>query len=106
MILVRIDPRDLLQDSFRVSNLRNLGSSRLLLSDLMRVEIFDDDVFEVGCGNARNRSDRCGFGFSMEVGERDVIAVADAGLGGVGRMRWPASSNSNPVRRWSDFILA
>jgi diguanylate cyclase (GGDEF)-like protein len=53
----------------------------------MLTERFDDDGFNVSSRNAGDRSHRCCLGLSMEVGQRNIIAIADAGLGGVSRHR-------------------
>src|SRR5260221_13654480 len=50
----------------------------------MLIHRFDNDAFDVGCGNAGDRSNRYRLGFSVEMGQRDVIPIADSGFGGVG----------------------
>src|SRR5258706_11476401 len=50
----------------------------------MLIQRFDNDVFYVGCWNAGNRSDRYRLGLSLEVRQRDVIAIANSTFGGVG----------------------
>src|SRR5712672_2337032 len=49
----------------------------------MLVHRFDNDVFDVGCWNAGDRSDRYRPGLSLEMRQRGVIAVADSSFGGV-----------------------
>src|SRR5712671_1267244 len=44
----------------------------------------DNDGFDVGCGNARDRSDRYRLGLSLEMRQRGVIAIADSSFGGMG----------------------
>jgi len=56
-----------------------------ILTSLMLVEGFDDDLLDISCGNARNRSDLCRLRLSMQTWSRHVIAIADAGLGRVRR---------------------
>src|ERR1700730_5104448 len=82
---MHIDTRDLLQGRFAVANVSVAGSRLLLLSDQMLGEGLKDDILDVGRGNTRDRPDRCSFGFAMQVRKRDVIAIADAGLGRMGR---------------------
>src|SRR6266404_1711872 len=50
----------------------------------MLVHRFDNDVFDVGCGNARDRSARYRLRLSLEMRQRDVIAIANSTFGGVG----------------------
>src|SRR6266849_5624927 len=50
----------------------------------MLIRRFDNDVFDVGCGNAGDRSNRYSLGLSLEMRQRGVIAVADSSFGGVG----------------------
>jgi hypothetical protein len=54
------------------------------LGHKMLIHRFDYDVFDVGCGNAGDRSDRYRFGLSLEMRQRDVIAIANSSFGGVG----------------------
>src|ERR1700687_2185445 len=82
---MHIDTRDLLQGRFAISNVRSAGGRLLILSDQMLIERLNDDVFDVGRPNTGDRPDWCSFGFSMQVRKRDVIAIADAGLGRMGR---------------------
>src|ERR1700733_10900945 len=82
---MHIDTHDLLQGRFAISNVSSAGGRLLLLSDQMLVERLNDDVFDVGRRNSGDRPDRCSFGFSMQVRKRDIVAIANAGLGGVGR---------------------
>src|SRR6266436_7044756 len=51
----------------------------------MLIHRSDNDVFDVGCGNAGDRSDRYRLGLSLEKRQRSVIAIADSIFGGVGR---------------------
>src|SRR5258708_10663260 len=44
----------------------------------------DNDVFDVGCGNPGDRSDRYRLGLSLEMRQRGVIAIADSSFGGMG----------------------
>src|SRR5438477_5390431 len=55
-----------------------------MLADEMLIHRFDNDVFDVGCGNAGDRTDRYRLGLSLEKRLRDVIAIADSSFGGVG----------------------
>src|SRR6266702_3108899 len=55
-----------------------------VLGDKVLIHRFDNDVFDVGCGNAGDRSNRYGLGLTLEMRQRDVIAVADSSFGGVG----------------------
>ena len=55
-----------------------------MLADEMLIHRFDNDVFDVGCGNAGDRSDRYRLGLSLEMRQRGVIAIADSSFGGVG----------------------
>ena len=57
----------------------------LSLGDEMRIERFEDDVLDLGCGNAGHRSDVSRPGLSMQARQRHIIAIADAGLGRMGR---------------------
>src|SRR5580693_9858 len=82
---MHIDTYDLLQGRFAIPNVSVAGGRLLLLSDQMLVERLDDDGFDVGRPNTGDRPDRGSFGFSMQVRKRDVIAIANAGLGCVGR---------------------
>src|SRR5438874_12517913 len=82
---MHIDTRNLRQRRLAISNVSWAESRFLLLSDQMLVEGLNDDVFGVGRWNTGDRPDGCGLGFSMQVLKRDVIAIANAGLGGVGR---------------------
>ena len=81
MILMNIDARDRILQYFAVSNLRGLGGWILLLS----AERFDDNLFYFGRRNTGDRSNRCCFGFSVKVRQRNIIALANAGLGRMGR---------------------
>src|SRR6266404_3027267 len=54
------------------------------MGDELLIHRFDDDVFDVGCGNAGDRSDRYGLRLSLEMRQRGVIAIADSSFGGVG----------------------
>src|SRR5947207_8855704 len=56
-----------------------------MLADEMLIHRFDNDVFDVGCGNAGDRSDRYRLGLTLEKRLRDVIAIANSSFGGV---RW------------------
>src|SRR4029077_19617942 len=51
----------------------------------MLIHRLDNDVFDVGCGNPGDRSYRCRLGLSLEMRQRDVIAIADSSFGGWGR---------------------
>src|ERR1700688_4587922 len=55
------------------------------LGDKMLIHRFDNDVFDVGCGNAGDRSNRYRLGLSLEMRQRDIIAIAYSSFGG---MRW------------------
>ena len=82
---MRIDARHLLQHSFAISNVRDARGWLLFLCIQMLVERFNNCIFNVSSRNAGNRSDSCCFGFSVQERKRDIVAIAYAGLGGVGR---------------------
>src|SRR5258705_838284 len=50
----------------------------------MLVHGSDNDVFNVRCWNAGDRSNRYRLGLSFEMRQRDVVAIADSSFGGVG----------------------
>src|SRR5262245_50274081 len=54
------------------------------LTTEMLVDGCDDDVLDIICRNAGDRSDLGRLSFSMQAWQRDIIAITDAGLG---RMR-------------------
>src|SRR5260370_1565517 len=60
------------------------GTSQALLGDKMLIHRFDNDVFDVSCGNTGDRSDRYCLGVSLEIRQRDIIAIANSSFGGVG----------------------
>jgi hypothetical protein len=82
---VRIDARHLLQHSFAISNVRDARGWLLFLCIQMLVERFNNCIFNVSSRNAGNRSDSCCFGFSVQERKRDIVAIAYAGLGRMGR---------------------
>jgi hypothetical protein len=47
----------------------------------MLVEGCEDDVLDISCRHAGDRSDFCRLGLSMQARQRDIIAIMDAGLG-------------------------
>src|SRR5260370_32060754 len=67
------------------------GTWLVVLGAKMLIHRSDNDVFDVGCGNAGDRSDRCRLGLSLEMRQRDVIAIPDSSFGSV---RW-----DHPVAR-------
>src|SRR5437868_5606795 len=82
---MHVNTRGSLADDFAVPNIRGTRGGPFPASNQMRVDGLDNDVLDFGRGNAGDRSDRRGLGLTMEVRQRDVVAIADAGLGGVGR---------------------
>src|SRR5437762_5200571 len=80
-ILVHINADHLFRDHAAVVR---VCSWLAVLRYKMLIDRSDNDVFDVGCGNAGDRSDRYRLGLSLEMRQRDVIAIADASLGGVG----------------------
>ena len=55
-----------------------------VLGDKMLVHGSDNDVFNVRCWNAGDRSNRYRLGLAIEMRQRDVIAIANSSFGGVG----------------------
>src|ERR1700730_14644489 len=51
----------------------------------MLIHRFENDVFDFSCWYAGARSDRYCLGVSLALRQRDVIAIANPSLGGVGR---------------------
>src|SRR5260221_9291581 len=85
-ILVHINPDYLLRDHHAAMVcVRAAGTWLAVLGAKMLIHRFDDDVFDVGCGNAGDRSDRYSLGLSLEMRQRDEIAIANSSFGGVGR---------------------
>src|SRR5258708_4155087 len=64
--------------------LRDHQSWLVVLGHKMLIHRFYNDVFDVGCGNAGDRSDCYRLGLSLEMRQRGVIAIADSSFGGVG----------------------
>src|SRR6202158_4357907 len=60
----------------------------VVLGYKMLIHRFDNDVFDVGCGNAGDRFDRYRLGLSLEMRQRNVIAIANSSFGGV---RWDSA---------------
>src|SRR5260370_42367438 len=84
-ILVDINTVHLLRDRHAaIARVCAAGTWLVVLGGKMLIHRSDNDVFDVGCGNAGDRSDRYCLGLSLEMRQRDVIAVADSSFGGVG----------------------
>jgi len=77
---MHLNAHDLLQDNSAVPSVRDARGWFLLPGDQMLVERFDNDAFDLSCGNAGDRSDRRCLGLSMEVRQRDIVAIAVAGF--------------------------
>src|SRR5258707_12355390 len=60
------------------------GSGLGALGRKIFVHRFDNDVFDVRCGNAGDRSGGYRLWLSLGVRQRGVIAIADSSFGGVG----------------------
>ncbi len=85
-ILVHINADQLLRNHHAVIVcLCAAGTWLVVLGAKMLIHRSDNDVFDVGCGKAGDRSNRYRLGLSLEVRQRDVIAIADSSFGGVGR---------------------
>ena len=56
-----------------------------LLSDKILVERCQDDVFYFRRRNSGDRSERFCFEFSVQVRQRNIVAITKGGLGRVGR---------------------
>jgi hypothetical protein len=84
-ILVNINADHLLCNHAAIVRLCAAGSWLALPGAKMLIHRFDNNVFDVGCGNAGDRSDRYRHGFALEMRQRDVIAIADSSFSGVGR---------------------
>jgi hypothetical protein len=81
MIAMHVDARHLRQDWPAICDVRGRGGWYLLLNHLTIAHGFDDDVFDGGGRNARDRSERSGAGFAMEMRQRDIVAITDPGFG-------------------------
>src|ERR1700687_3045263 len=55
----------------------------VVLGYKMLIHRFDNNVFDVRGGNAGDRSGRYCLGLSLEMRQRDIIAIADSSFGGV-----------------------
>jgi hypothetical protein len=85
-ILVHINADHLLRNhQVAIVRVCTAGSGLVVLGHEMLIHRFDNDVFDVGGGNAGYRSDRYRLGLSLEMRQGDIIAIADSGFGGVGR---------------------
>jgi hypothetical protein len=82
---MHINTRASLDDEFAVSNIRGARGGPLLASNQVLVDGLNNDAFDFGRRNTGDRSHRCGLGLAIEVRQRDVVAIANAGLGSMGR---------------------
>src|SRR5258708_22134518 len=84
-IVVHINADHLLRNrQAAVVRMYAAGTWLVTLGGMMHIQRFGNGIFDVGCGNAGNRSDRYRLGLSVEMRQRDVIAVANSSFGGVG----------------------
>jgi hypothetical protein len=83
-ILVYINAGHVLRNHAAIVRVCADGTWLVVPGDKMLIQRFDNDVFYVGCANAGDRSDRCRLGFTLEMRQRGVIAIANSSFGGMG----------------------
>jgi hypothetical protein len=69
------------QHSVAGAYVRGAKSWLLFMSDQILAERFEDHAFHVGRRNAGDRAYGCRLGLTVEVGQGDIIAIAEASLG-------------------------
>jgi hypothetical protein len=80
---VHINADHLLRDHAAVVRVCAAGAGLVVLGDKVLIDRSDNDVFDVGCGNAGDWSDRYRLGLSFEMRQRRVLAIADSSFNGV-----------------------
>src|SRR6266436_5915679 len=76
-ILVQINADHLLRNHAAIVRVCTAGSWLAGLGNKMLIHRSDNDAFDVGCGNAGDRSDPYCLGLSLEMRQRGVIAISD-----------------------------
>jgi len=85
-ILVHINADHLLRNHHAaIVRVCATGRWLVVLGHKMLIHRSDNVTFDVGCGNAGDRSDRGRLGLSLEMRQRGVIAISDSGFGCMGR---------------------
>src|SRR5438874_8036137 len=82
-IFLHINADDFLCNQAAILSVCVAGRWFAALGSKMFLHGSDDNRFDVGRGNARDRTYRCRLGLSFEVWQRGVITIADSGFASV-----------------------